>query len=116
MTTVNESAQQAQGQAALATPAAPARAGWSPARLAYGFYAVAATGAVIGQTWVALTHVPWAPTVPAAVRVVAVLPFAICLELLAMALSPRADERMRLGQRAYGFRTFSALVAVVSVG
>jgi hypothetical protein len=89
---------------------------WSPARLAYGFYAIAATGAVIGQTWVALTHVPWSPAVPAWARVAAVLPFALCLELLAMALAAMADERLRLGERAYGFRVFSALVATVAVG
>lgn len=93
-----------------------ARSGWSPARLAYWFYAVAATGAVIGQTWVAVVHVPWAAGVPFAVRVAAVLPFALCLELLAMALAAMADERMRLGERAYGFRAFSAAVAVVAVG
>ena len=46
---------------------------WSPARLAYGFYTVAATGAVIGQTWVALTHIPWGTGIPAWVRVAAVL-------------------------------------------
>lgn len=97
-------------------PAASTRPGWSPARLAYWFYAVAATGAVIGQTWVAVIHVPWPPGVPAIARIAAVLPFALCLELLAMALSAMADERMRLGERAYGFRTFSTLVAAVAVG
>ncbi|WP_173071395.1 hypothetical protein [Phytohabitans houttuyneae] len=96
----------------------PAEAGpsWSPARLAYWFYAVAATGAVIGQTWVAVTHAPWPPGVPAIARVAAVLPFALCLELLAMTLSAMADQRMRLGERAYGFRTFSTVVAMVAVG
>jgi hypothetical protein len=89
---------------------------WSPARLAYGFYAVAASGAVIGQTWVALTHVTWSPAMPAWVRVAAVLPFALCLELLAMALAAMADERLRLGERAYAFRVFSVLVAAVAVG
>jgi hypothetical protein len=84
--------------------------------LAYWFYAVAAAGAVIGQTWVAVTHVPWTPGVPAGVRVVAVLPFALCLELLAMALAAMADERMRLGEHAYGFPVFSAVVAMVAVG
>jgi hypothetical protein len=90
--------------------------GWSPARWAYSFYAVAATGAVLGQTWVALGHLPWPPEVPVWLRVLAVLPFALCLELLAMALAAMADERMRLGERAYGLRVFSALVAVVAVG
>jgi len=90
--------------------------GWSPARLAYGFYTVAATGAVIGQTWVALTHIPWGTGIPGWVRVAAVLPFALCLELLATALAAMADQRMRLGEHAYGFRVFSALVATVAVG
>ena len=96
--------------------AATTRQGWSPARLAYWFYAVAATGAVIGQTWVAVIHVPWPPEIPGIARVAAVLPFALCLELLAMALSAMADQRMRLGERAYGFRAFSAMVAMVAVG
>lgn len=92
------------------------RSRWSPARLAYWFYAVAATGAVIGQTWVAVGHLPWGSGVPFWVRVAVVLPFAMCLELLAMALAAMADERMRLGERAYGFRAFSAAVAAVAVG
>ena len=92
------------------------RGGWSPARWAYSFYAVAATGAVIGQTWVALDHLPWPPAVPVWLRVLAMLPFAICLELLAIALAAMADDRMRLRERAYGLRAFSAVVAVVPVG
>jgi hypothetical protein len=92
------------------------RSGWSPARLAYWFYGVAAAGAVIGQTWVAVGHLPWGSGVPLWARVAVVLPFAVCLELLAMALAAMADERMRLGERAYGFRVFSAAVAAVAVG
>ena len=102
--------------AASKTPASDTRPSWSPARLAYWFYGVAATGAVIGQTWVAVIHVPWPPGIPGIARVAAVLPLALCLELLAMALSAMADERMRLGERAYGFRTFSTAVATVAVG
>ncbi|BCJ51807.1 hypothetical protein Asp14428_32820 [Actinoplanes sp. NBRC 14428] len=94
----------------------PSRAGWSPARWAYSFYAVAASGAVIGQSWVALDHLPLPPAVPTAVRVLAVLPFALCLELLAMALAAMADERMRSGERAYGLRIFSTVIAAVAVG
>jgi hypothetical protein len=96
--------------------AAVTRSRWSPARLAYWFYGVAATGAVAGQTWVAVEHLPWGAGVPFAARVVAVSPFALCLELLAMALAAMADERMRLGERAYGFRACSAVVAVVAIG
>jgi hypothetical protein len=98
------------------TPAVLPPPRWSPARLAYWFYTVAAAGAVIGQTWVALTHIPWSSSLPAVARVAAVLPFALCLELLAMALAAMADQRMRLGERAYGFRVFSATVALVAVG
>lgn len=88
----------------------------SSARWAYPFYAVAVTGAVIGQTWVALEHLSWSPAVPVPARVLLVLPFALCLELLAMALAAMADERMRLGERAYSLRAFSAMVAAVAVG
>lgn len=108
---------QGAGASAPADAGAPvARSRWSPARLAYGFYAVAALGAVVGQTWVAVGHLPWGPGVPLWARVAVVLPFALCLELLAMALAAMADERVRLGERAYGFRAFSAAVAAVAVG
>jgi hypothetical protein len=106
----------ADAQVSASEPVAVTRSRWSPARLAYWFYAVAAMGAVLGQTWVAVGHLPWGSAVPFWARVAAVLPFALCLELLAMALAALADERMRLGERAYGFRTFSAAVAAVAVG
>jgi len=96
--------------------AVAARPRWSPARLAYAFYAVAASGAVAGQVWVALSRIDWSPAVPVAARALAVLPFAACIELLAMALAAMGDERMRAGERAYGFRAFSAVVAVLAVG
>lgn len=95
---------------------APRRVGWSPARVAYAFYGVAATGAVIGQTWVAVEHIAWPATWPVWAAVVAVLPFAACLELLAMALAAMGDQRQRAGEQAYGFRVFSAVVAVLAVG
>lgn len=96
-------------------PSSDGSAGWS-ARWAYPFYAVAVTGAVIGQTWVALEHLSWSPAVPVPVRVLLVLPFALCLELLAMALAAMADERMRLGERAYSLRVYSSAVSAVAVG
>jgi hypothetical protein len=104
------------GPTGIAGPAAGAGSGWSPARLAYGFYGVAATGAVIGQVWVALERIDWSPAAPTLARVAAVLPFALCLELLAMALAAMADQRQRLGERAYGLRIFSGVVAVAAVG
>ena len=92
------------------------RLGWSPARLAVAFYATAAAGAAIGQVWVAMTHIPWPDGLPVGWRLAAVLPFAVCLELLAMVLAAMADQRMRMGERALGFRVFSAAVAVLAVG
>jgi hypothetical protein len=95
---------------------AAGRQRWSPARWAYAFYATAATGAVIGQVWVALTHVPWSPGWPGWARIAAVLPFALCLELLGMATAAMADQRQQLGERAYGFRALSGVTAVTAVG
>jgi hypothetical protein len=97
-------------------PPRPPAPGWSPARLAYAFYATAAAGAAVGQVWVALTRIDWSPAIPMAGRVAMVLPFALVLELLAMVLAAMGDQRQQLGERAYGFRVFSAVVAVVAVG
>lgn len=94
----------------------PVQSPRSPARLAYAFYGVAAAGAVIGQVWVALERIPWDAAWPMWLRLGAVLPFALCLELLAMVLAAMADERQRLGEPAYGFRLFSGVVAVLAVG
>lgn len=105
----------AAAQPGSSRPPSDGSGGWS-APWAYPFYAVAVSGAVIGQTWVALEHLSWSPAVPVPVRVLMVLPFALCLELLAMALAAMADERMRLGERAYGLRAFSSAVAAVAVG
>lgn len=85
-------------------------------RLAVTFYGVAAAAAVIGQTWVAVDHLPWPDTLAPVWRVAAVLPFALVLELLAVVLATMSDHRMRLGERAVGIRSFSAAVAVVATG
>jgi len=84
--------------------------------MAVAFYVTAAAGAAIGQVWVAMTHIPWPDGLPVGWRLAAVLPFALCLELLAMVLAAMADQRMRMGERALGFRAFSAAVAVLAVG
>lgn len=84
-------------------------------RLAYVFYLLAATAAVIGQVWVAVEHIPWSPGWPMWVRVGVVVPFAVCLELLGMVTAAMADERMRAGERAVALRLFSAGVATVAV-
>lgn len=85
-------------------------------RLAVTFYGLAAAAAVIGQTWVAVDHLPWPDTLAPVWRVAAVLPFALVLELLAVVLATMSDYRMRLGERAVGIRAFSAAVAVVATG
>lgn len=85
-------------------------------RLATTFYGLAATAAVIGQTWVAVDHLPWPDGVAPVWRVAAVAPFALVLELLAVVLAVMSDYRMRLGERALGVRAFSAAVAVVATG
>lgn len=85
-------------------------------RLAVTFYGLAAAAAVIGQTWVAVDHLPWPDTLAPVWRVAAVLPFALVLELLAVVLATMSDYRMRLGERAVGIRAFSAVVAVVATG
>jgi hypothetical protein len=84
-------------------------------RLAYLFYLLAAGAAVIGQVWVAVEHIPWQASWPMWVRVAAVVPFAVCLELLGMVTAALADQRMRLGERALGLRVFSTVVAAVAV-
>lgn len=88
--------------------------GSSASRLAGAFYATAATGAVIGQTWVAVKHVPL-PVPHPMVAALVVLPFAACLELLGMATAALADQRQRAGERAVGFRVLSMLVAALAV-
>jgi hypothetical protein len=84
-------------------------------RLAYLFYLLAAGAAVIGQVWVAVEHIPWQASWPIWIRVAAVVPFAVCLELLGMVTAALADQRMRLGERALGLRVFSAAVAAVAI-
>lgn len=93
----------------------PRRRVLRPDRAAVLFYATAATGAVIGQVWVAMTHIPWPDGLAPGWRLAAVLPFAACLELLAMVLAAMADQRQRMGEQAIGFRVFSALVAALAV-
>lgn len=83
--------------------------------MAYVFYLLAATAAVIGQVWVAVEHVPWSPGWPMWTRVAVVVPFAVCLEHLGMVTAAMADERMRAGERTLALRLFSAGVATVAV-
>lgn len=85
-------------------------------RLASTFYGLAATAAVIGQTWVAVDHLPWPDGMSVVWRVAATAPFAVVLELLAVVLAVMSDYRLRLGERAVGIRAFSATVAIVATG
>lgn len=84
--------------------------------LATAFYAAAAAGAVIGQTWVAVKRVPWPDGLATGWQIASALPFALVIELLAVVLAVMADHRMRLGERAVAVRIGSAVVAVVATG
>lgn len=85
-------------------------------RLSTAFYAAAAAAAVIGQTWVAVDHLPWPDTLAPVWRVLVSGAGAATLELLAVVLAVMADYRMRLGERAVAVRVFSAAVAIVATG
>lgn len=87
----------------------------NPARLAYTFYGAAATGAVVGQVWVGLEHIPFPDHWHTSAAVAVLVPFAACIELLGMATSALADQRQRGGEKAIGFRALSAATAATAV-
>ena len=84
--------------------------------LAYWFYAVAAVGSSIGQIWAMAAAPIWLDTVPVWIRVAAVAPFAIVLDLAGVVTSAFADTRRRIGEAAYGWRTLSVFSVAVAVG
>ena len=85
-------------------------------RLAYWFYAVAALGSSIGQIWAMAAAPIWPDTVPTWIRVAAVAPFAIVIDLAGVVTSAFADARRRLGESAYGWRILSVFSVAVAVG
>src|SRR5690606_9523915 len=99
-----------------ATPLVTARQARLVHRLATLFYGLAASAAVVGQTWVAVDHLPWPAGMPPWLRVATVVPFTLTVELLAVVLAVMSDYRMRLGERAVAVRVMSAVVAVIATG
>ncbi len=85
-------------------------------RLAYWFYAVAALGSSIGQIWAMAAAPIWPETVPTWIRVTAVAPFAVVIDLAGVVTSAFADARRRLGEAAYGWRILSVFSVAVAVG
>lgn len=85
-------------------------------RAAFTFYTIAALGSSIGQIWVGVVTPPWPPAVPWWLRALAVLPFAVVLDLGGVVTAAFADWRQRTGERAYGWRVLSAVWIAVGVG
>jgi hypothetical protein len=101
---------------------APATTGDDPAmgktaeRAAWAFYLIAALGSSIGQIWVGVDVAPWPDAMPTWLRVAAVLPFAVVIDLGGVVCSAFADTRQRLGETAYGWRILSAASVILGVG
>jgi hypothetical protein len=82
---------------------------------AWVFYAIAALGSSIGQTWVGVDVSPWPGWMPLWARILAVAPFALVIDLGGAVAAAFADARRRLGENAYGPRIVSAIAAACAV-
>jgi hypothetical protein len=82
---------------------------------AWVFYAIAALGSSIGQTWVGVDISPWPSWMPLWARILAVAPFALVIDLGGAVAAAFADARRRLGENAYGPRIVSAIAAACAV-
>lgn len=92
------------------------RGGRTVEKAAWAFYAIAAAGSTIGQTWVGVVVPPWPDTMPWWLRAALVLPFAMVIDLGGIVTSAFADYRQRLGERALGWRVLSAVSVSIAVG
>jgi hypothetical protein len=85
-------------------------------KVAYAFYATAATAALVGQVWAGVTHIPWpAEGFPVALRVAVVTPAVAVIELGGVATAALADLRRRKGEQAYAYRAMSLFAALVAL-
>ncbi|MFI6079112.1 hypothetical protein ACIA5C_47165 [Actinoplanes sp. NPDC051343] len=82
---------------------------------AWVFYAIAALGSSIGQTWVGVDVSPWPGWMPLWASILAVAPFALVIDLGGAVAAAFADARRRLGENAYGPRIVSAVAAACAV-
>jgi hypothetical protein len=85
-------------------------------KVAYAFYATAATAALVGQVWAGVTHIPWpAEGFPMALRIAVVTPAVAVIELGGVATAALADLRRRKGEQAYAYRAMSLFAALVAL-
>ncbi|SCL12788.1 hypothetical protein GA0070616_0016 [Micromonospora nigra] len=84
-------------------------------RIAYAFYAAAVTAALVGQVWAAVDHIPWPAEFWGWLRPIVSAPGVAVIELGGVATAMLADDRRRKGEKAYAYRTMSALIAAVAV-
>lgn len=85
-------------------------------KVAYAFYATAATAALVGQVWAGVTHIPWpAEGFPVALRIAVVTPAVAVIELGGVATAALADLRRRKGEQAYAYRAMSLFAALVAL-
>jgi hypothetical protein len=85
-------------------------------RLAYAFYATAATAALVGQVWAGVTHIPWPEEgFSPFLRIALVTPAVAVIELGGVATAALADLRRRKGEQAYAYRAMSMFAALVAL-
>ncbi|MDQ1535979.1 MAG: hypothetical protein QOE58_372, partial [Actinomycetota bacterium] len=85
-------------------------------RLAYAFYATAATAALVGQVWAGVTHIPWPDEgFSPFLRIALVTPAVAVIELGGVATAALADLRRRKGEQAYAYRAMSMFAALVAL-
>ena len=85
-------------------------------KVAYAFYATAATAALVGQVWAGVTHIPWPETgFSPFLKIALVTPAVAVLELGGVATAALADLRRRKGEQAHAYRAMSLFAALVAV-
>jgi hypothetical protein len=85
-------------------------------KVAYAFYATAATAALVGQVWAGVTHIPWPQEgFPVGLRILLVTPAVAVIELGGVATAALADLRRRKGEQAYAYRAMSLFAALVAL-
>jgi len=85
-------------------------------KVAYAFYATAATAALVGQVWAGVTHIPWPEEgFSPFLKIALVTPAVAVIELGGVATAALADLRRRKGEQAYAYRAMSLFAAIVAL-
>jgi hypothetical protein len=85
-------------------------------KVAYAFYATAATAALVGQVWAGVTHIPWPDEgFSTFLKIALVTPAVAVIELGGVATAALADLRRRKGEQAYAYRAMSLFAAIVAL-